>query len=66
MVWKVEGEVSALSGGGRPPALPGKKRGVKTSRGGLQDGGCSGCVTARSLVRPESLRRQLSRCGEWE
>ena len=33
MVWKVEGEVSALSGGGRPPALPGKKRGVKTSPG---------------------------------
>lgn len=66
MVWKMEGAVSGLAGGGRPPALPEKKRGVKASRGGLQGGGRRARVTAGSPVRPESLRRQLGRCGEWE
>ena len=59
MMWNVvEGEVSALTTGERPPAPPGKRSGAvtplgKVCRGSGVEG--SGCVTVRSLRRAEGV-----------
>ena len=64
-MWKVEGEVAALTVGERPPAPAGERSGAKTSRGksACRRRAGSGCV--RSPVRAERERLQLGHHGEW-
>lgn len=65
MVWKVEGEVAALTISERPPASPGDRSGAKTCRGksAVGGGGCGG-GRGSGYVR-SALRAEPGEASAW-